>query len=622
MRTGFDWKNVIRAMAIPLPLLLFWMILSFQIPYSFTRYFNSYSLVLFLIVLFLFWLLFRLPDPYGTLACFGLIMMLFALTLSFKWTSGYSDNKVIGGFLPYKDGGGYYFGANLILKGLPVENTVQSGWRPLFPGFLSSTLFFLGGNLKWALAVLVLLAGIGSYISSHQILRRLGPLSASLYITFLYFYIQTLIGLTMTELLGFTLGCFAFLLLWRTYDSLKLLDLLLGLAVLVLALSVRAGTFLMLPFLALWAGRIFRGKKSFSFSVFAIAIIVILASYFLVNSIYSKLVGIPDGTVFGNFAYSIYGQVHGGAGWHSAIEELGTRKPSAIYPVAFQYFLKHPFSLLIGFAKAYRDFFLPGDYSMFVFNVNGHLSWANYAAWGIVIVLFVLGIIRLIREITLSLNLLFLAGFLGFFLSIPFLPPIDGGARFYASTVPFFFVIPVIVLGRSLITDDTGIQTESFDREMNFLRVGATVLSVLTFIVPVILFKLNQASSFIVPECPHSQEPFAIKSYPDSYVELVYDNNDCGLVPKICLSDFDMNSVERTVDDFYQKLYGLANESKTDVRIIPAVDLVDRNFYYFFISSEKLQSDTSSNLILGCATRIRTKNQRIYQVESVVTEGK
>jgi hypothetical protein len=123
---------------------------------------------------------------------FGLTMLLFALSLSYLWTSGFSDNFLIGGLLPYKDAKNYYLGANLLLHGLPIRVAGQALGRPLFPGFLSSLLLLTGQNLKVTLAVLVQLAGIGLYLSARQIRQFMGVLAGALYITFMYFYFQRL----------------------------------------------------------------------------------------------------------------------------------------------------------------------------------------------------------------------------------------------------------------------------------------------------------------------------------------------------------------------------------------------------------------------------------------------
>ena len=605
--------------ALLIPLILFWVILHLEIPYTFSRYFSSYSLGVFLIVFCLYYFSFRLPDQWGVLACFGLTLILFALTLSFKWTSGYSDNKIIAGILPYKDGAGYYLGASLILNGLPLGDVVQSGWRPLFPGFMSSLFFLLGGNLKTVLAVLVLITGIGTYISSRQILKSFGAVSASLYITFLYFYIQPMVGLTMTELLGYTMGCFAFCLLWRTSDKPRWLDFVLGLAVLVVALSVRAGTFFMLPLLAVWGGWAFRGSKRFSVRLSALAMTVIMLSYLLANTVYARLIGVPEGKLFGNFAYSLYGQVHGGTGWHSAIEELGTRDPSVIYDMAFQFFLQHPFSLVIGVVKSYRDFFLPGENGIFVFGLSNQFGWPNYIAWGSAVALLIMGLIRLVKKWDLKTTLL-MAGFVGFLFSIPFLPPVDGGSRFYASTAPFFFSIPTFAVGKFLMDNDQSmVQNDSAER--SFLRIGAIVLSALAVFVPLVITNISSVPVFTNPECSASWRPFVINPHPEFYVDLVFDKSRCGLMSEICFEDFDRNGVEKSVDDFYQEVYSMTVETNTDVRIIPAVDLIEKKFHYFYVPAERLQMDSSPSLISGCATEIRTKNQSIYRIESILSDG-
>ena len=108
--------NAGMIISVLIPLFLYWIVLILKIPYSFSRYFSIYSVGLFLLVLLLYYLSFRMPDGYRVLAGLGLTMLLFGLALSYKWTSGYSDNGLIGGLLPYKDAKNYYFGANLILN--------------------------------------------------------------------------------------------------------------------------------------------------------------------------------------------------------------------------------------------------------------------------------------------------------------------------------------------------------------------------------------------------------------------------------------------------------------------------------------------------------------------------
>src|SRR3990172_8193354 len=105
MSTTVELKKIKFSTVISLliPLLLFWGVLIFRIPYSITFHFNTYSFGLFVIILLLYYVSLRLRGNVGVLVGLGLTMLLFALALSYKWTSGFSDNFMIGGLLPYKD---------------------------------------------------------------------------------------------------------------------------------------------------------------------------------------------------------------------------------------------------------------------------------------------------------------------------------------------------------------------------------------------------------------------------------------------------------------------------------------------------------------------------------------
>lgn len=609
--------------SIVLPLLLFWVVLLINIPYSVTFHFNTFSLGLFVIILLLYYFSLRLRGSAEVFAGLCLTMLLLALALSYKWTSGFSDNFMIGGLLPYKDAKNYYLGANLLLEGLPLERAGQATERPLFPGFLSSMLLFTGHNLKIALAIIVQLAGIGLYLSARQVSHSLGAWPASLYITLMYFYIQPLTGYTLSEVPGFMLGCFAFLLLWRTTDKPNWFDLILGLITLLVAVSMRAGAFLILPLLTLWVGWRFRGEKRFSIRAAVAALIIIIAGYVLVNSMYAQILGIPPGSAFGNFSYALYGQVRGGTGWHSAIEELGTRSPSAVYRAALQFFLEHPASLFIGFAKAYRDFFLPGDPGIFPFGDFGWQNWPNLVLWVGMLFLLTWGSLRLLKDLHSNLASMLVAGFWGVFISIPFLPPVDGGARFYASTMPFFFIIPAV--GLSYLTqlfDQHSILTKDRYAEPIPSRFITILLLALTLLTPIVTFALGQKPAYRAPACPADQKPFVIQVYPGSYIDLVKQSTSlCGSVPNVCFDAFEENNTEISIDDFYQHMLLFVKRAEGTVRIVPAIDLVQEKFHYFYFPPDNI-GHLSFGLVSGCAIEVATKNQSIYQVEAATSARK
>lgn len=603
-----------------IPLLLFWVVLILRIPHPVTIYFNTYSFGLFIITFLLYYLSFRLQDNRGVLVGFGLSMLLFALALSHKWASGFSDNFIIGGLLPYKDAKNYYLGAHLILDGLPMVNAGQATERPLFPGFLSSLLLLTGQNLKIALAILVQLAGIGLYLSARQVRHSIGAVSAALYASLMYFYILPLIGYTLSELLGFMLGCFAFLLIVNASLNSRWIDLTLGLIALLLAVSARPGAFFVFPMLILWAGWIFRGATGFSIRKALLAFVVIFVGYFLINRIYAQLLGIPAGSAFGNFSYALYGQVKGGTGWHSAIEELGTREPAVVFRAAWEFFLDHPLSFFIGAAKSYRDFFLPGDLSIFPVIVRGWQDLPNLMIGLVILALVLWGFIKVLKDIRLNLPSLLSAAFIGIILSIPFLPPVDGGSRFHASTTPFFFILPAFGV-KSFFREQmpgTVSADQSFDRFL-IPRFVSVILIFLIFVMPIGLRALRQKPFHTVPACPPQQRPFVIEAYRGSYIELIKEGTTpCGFVPEVCSRDFEEHNTEKSSDDFYQHLLLLTAGSEGNVRIIPSMDLVQEKFHYFYVSRDILAAGSSFDLIAGCATPLETKSQSVYLVESVL----
>lgn len=603
-----------------IPIFLFWLVLIFKIPYALTEYISRFSFVLFLLVLLLYYLSLRATGGYKTLTGLGLTMLLFSLALSYKWTSGYSDNGVIGGLLPYKDAKNYYYGANLILNSMPLVDAVNATWRPLFPGFLSSLILFTGQNLKAALALLVGLTGFGCYLTIRQIDKSVGAASASLYGTLLYFFVQPFIGFTVSEMAGVLFGCLGFLLLWKAAGDLNLFDLVLGLLTLMAAVSARAGAFFIFPFLVIWAGWVFRKTARFSFRIAGLAVITILAGYLIANTVYPRSLGIPPGSAFGNFAWELYGQVHGGAGWHQAIEDLGTTNSTIVYRAAFQYFAKHPFSFVIGAAKSYRDFFLPDLNSGLVFKATHPEDWPNLLLWTPTVILLVWGFVKVVKNIKLNHAGLIGAGFTGILFSIPFLPPIDGGGRFYAATIPFLFILPAAAIGRS--QDEPEQKTEIVSLQasgFSLPRYGTILLLILMGIVPVLIYSVHSPLRPVAPACPGKQNSFAIRVNPGSYVDLISEKSkSCGLIPDICLSEFKKNGTENNVDDFFQELLILAKPSQALTRIIPTVNLVDSDFHYFVITDPGVSFAPTGQVISGCASEIRTKNQSIFQIESLL----
>jgi len=474
-------------------------------------------------------------------------------------------------------------------------------------------LLLAGQNLKIVLAVLAQLAGIGTYLTARQIQRTMGVLPGALYITFMYFYFQIIGGYAMSESLGFIGGCFGFALIWHANQHRKWFDFLLGLGILLLAVSARAGAFFIFPILALWVGWVLRGEKRFALLPAVVVLVIFVAGFVTLNSLYPRLLGVPEDTSFGNFAYALYGQVHGGTGWHSAIDELGTRNPSIVYQATWEYFLANPADFFKGTLKAYSDFFFPANGSIFL---SGQYV-LDLIFWYATIVIMLRGLYLLIFKHRSPLSLLLLGGFIGIFLSIPFLPPVDGGMRFYASTMPFYFVL--IAVGASRFNNFDVAPAPAKD-ELFSLRFVSVAILALTVLLPPVTLRVSLRPALEEPACTQEQRPFVIQVNPGSYIDLVTDANAaCGLAPEICYDDFLMHNTEMHIDDFYQNLDAQAASTQGGMHIIPTINLLDGYFQYFVVPDVYMADSSADKLLSGCANRVLTEGQRYFLVESLST---
>jgi len=611
------WHNRLHDLAIgAIPVIIFFLALSIKIPFSVSRFFASYSHAFFLILLILYFASFRLSGKFSWLAGACLTLLLFGLTLSFLWTSGFSNDKIIGGLLPYRDAFDYYNGARSILIGKLIANFAGGAtWRPLFPGFLASLLLLVKQNLQLAQAILVGIVGICYYLSAYYLRNLLGASAAAIYMTLIYFYIQSLIGSAYTELLGLAFGCLGFVLLSSAGSTKRRADLILGLVILMTAVSVRAGTFFIFPVLVLWAGRAFRKQTSFSWKHAGIALTTIILTYLTVNTIFNKLMVEPGGFPFGNFAFTLYGQVVGGAGYHYAFEELGFRNPASILRAAGRFFLDHPMSFFIGSAKAYRDFFLP-QLGILGFRATDSLTWTDVIFWLIAIFLMISGLIRLLKKNATPEMSLLIAGFAGIILSVPFLPPIDGGIRIYASTMPFLYALPAYSIAKSFSKEHVG---EGFPL-IKPVRAISGILIALTIVVPVFIMKLARTPTVTTPSCSPGQIPYSVMVSKGSYIDLVPDNTvSCGHIPNVCISDLQNNMGTSDPSDLevYQILISQADVSI--IRVFPADDMIGGKFHLFVGASSELNFQENT-IVTGCATNFFVKGRpSIYKIESVVT---
>jgi len=151
------------------------------------------------------------------------------------------------------------------------------------------------------------------------------------------------------------------------------------------------------------------------------------------------------------------------------------------------------------------------------------------------------------------------------------------------------------------------------------LRYSSGALIFLTLIMPIVTYSTSKKNTPDAFQCLSTQYPYVIQMNPDSYINLIQDEKTyCGIAPDICLIGFLENNSEFTIDDFYQELYSMMVANETNAKLIPTINLLDRKFHYFYIDSIVTIEATTKNTLSGCATEVKTKNQSIFVVETML----
>lgn len=552
-----------------------------------------------------------------------LICALFAIPLSSNWSRGISNANIIAGFIPYKDGFYYYNGAQKLLLGYPITGDgLQGAFRPLMPALLSVFLQIFNHHLQAVLALIVFLTAYAVYLSAHAFREKTGPLPAALLLALTYAFILPMVGFTLTELPSLMFSCLSFFFFIKCPDTPKWLNYGVGVTLLILAISIRAGTFFILPLLLIWFFWTHRheGKKGLlQTAVFAgLILLMFVAANMMVPAILTQ-----NSSTFGNFSWMLYGQAVGGAGWMYHFEALRTSDPNIVLNAALQKIASYPLGLIIGTAKSYRDFFSPGHLGIFYLIVEKN-HFLNAFLWTACMLLTVIGLIRTIKKHNSQLNTLFLAGFLGIFLSIPFLPPVDGGNRFYAGCIPYFFAIPA--LGVQAFRDRT-IQAQLTQSKGPNQKVSshrwvsslAIFFILTTTVIPISLFAFRKQQSFRVPKCPDGQMPINLEISNGAYVDIIQEPsmNRSASTYALTLASFINNNTDKMNDDFYQEMIRLGQVYPDGYRIAAIVERISLKYYFAVIPLQLLKENDGQEMIIGCAQEVKTQFQRILLVNQV-----
>jgi hypothetical protein len=355
-------------------------------------------------------------------------LILFTLPLLRVWKTAASGNNMVLGLMPFIDAQGFYSDSLRLMAGRLFENT--GTYRPLFSVFLATLLKLGNGNLQMSVAILAIIFALGVFSLAAEARNAFGAWAGVALIVFLQFFYRQFVGATMTEQLGVPLGAFGLTALLQAMRKNNLWYFLAGLFLLSFALLVRSGAYFVLPALMLFGWvRFTKDKKSFFINAFLLFIAVALP--WGIDSLVRSRVAPPDAVVSGNFAFHLYGQARGGEGWRDIYREHPELKglPMAevgrvAYQYAFEEIKKNPFGLVQGAVTSLGKFFSP-IYLFDVFQTRNPII--NFILQILSFILFLAGLWFVWKKRAIPTYALLLACLAGILLSVPFVPPWDGG---------------------------------------------------------------------------------------------------------------------------------------------------------------------------------------------------
>ena len=556
----------------------------------------------------------------GTLFSLGLILALFALTVSGLWTSGISEPSILGGLMPFSDAAGYYSDARRLLEGQLFSSF--SSRRPLFAGLLSALLGLTGRNLQLTLAVLVAITAVACYLLVREVQSTHGILAATLVMVILFIYYRRFSGTTLTENLGFPLGVLGLAMLWRGGGLKKLGYVLGGIFLITLALNARAGTFFVLPLLVVWAAWVFRQKRIVSFSVLAMAVGALVAG-FLINTIIFRALASPEGTAFANFSYTLYDLASGGKGWqqvkkdHPEISQLDEPAYSQkIYALAFDEMKQNPEKFVTGVLKTWPAFFSWEKSSVFGF-VGGEQATVALLARLLLLLLSVAGLVWCISNWCDPIPALLLAALLGTFFSIPFVPPWEADRmRAYASTLPFYVIYPAVglafLVGRFIRAPF--LKATRLIEFPGLLISVSVILVVLVVIGPLTVRLLARPAEHATVICPVGSRAIYARIPTGSFIQLVSDSQ----ATHPYLPDLRLDEFQASLHDFmYSEFIGEFKNIKPPTTITNTIGLNTNDQLWLVVNSDLVPESPGILGICGNWSQGPAKSYSIFYGETV-----
>ena len=544
-------------------------------------------------------------------AFFFVLLVLFSLPLSYMWSTGSTNQAIIGGLIPHRDSMYYYLSARNLNNGINLDPLLPG--RPIYPAFLSLILFFTKSNIRFALLFQTFVLITSLYFFLKEINRSILKRTLFFFVLGLFYFIRNYQYSFMTEDIGLPLVLIAFTFLMQGIRTKRFASFLLGFLFLSLSQNTRPSSLLILPMILLWYF-FYKNSKKINFPLIALGFMLCLG--FVINSVFQSSFSEPGTHMFSSFAYGFYGQTKGGAGWTQIYEDFpGVTDSSEILSLSFKNILRNPIGIVLGTLKAYRDFFLPSNDWAFVYITNPITTFSSHISWFIFFAFSILGLIQLVKNSKKSFHSLMLFIFIGIFLSIPFAVPKDSGhLRTYAAVIPFLLVFPALginnILDRIFKWNSLIDPVKSSKENSPFLYFSYFILGTLLIGVPLNIFTNTNNLPEIDFQCSDSEVPIVFDLEYGSYFVLSHED-DCSLFPNLCYDKFIQYGMSKN-----HELFDLLKENTLDGKeyIFSVVtDLQTKeNRYILFPSSENTYI---SGIYYGCSILI-DQQEFLYAIEN------
>ena len=517
---------------------------------------------------------------------FALHLFLFLAPLKAVLASGLSDQHIIGGLLPWVDAGIYYRDALGLFEG---ERLSDFSTRPLYPGFLASSLYFLNNNLIFVLVAFGVIHALTALLF-YQVLRdSLGTVVAGISVLVVFLFYRRFIGSVMPTQLGLVFGEIAVICLVHGLSVRKRSMIIVGQFFLLVGLLVRPGALLIVPLIMAWGllyADYFRWSKKVYLFYAVMACVGAIGGHALADMLFGALEKVP----FSHYAMIFYGLVKGGQGYGIAISELNDLGHYEVYQAAWRSLISDPGLLFQGVVENYKEFASPNSGALgfeFVGNVDSNIRPQLIRL--LLMGLSVVGVLVALSEARKPLGGLIVVGIAGFYLSIAGIPPASADEmRAFSVTMPFLAIACgvggalILTCKRPINSIKGEIHADASSWEVQVARSMGLVFFLMSLFSPWHI-RTKEPDASIDVRCPVGSEKVAWQIQVGSHIKLIDKDLGWESVGGVSIDRFraqiDRGPIRKLYPKFSDDLQNLSSGTSLWIRLpyivaIPTVKLL------------------------------------------------